>query len=68
MSIKERCLLIEWAIYAKDEYEDLPEEYQDMWQLLEAKSEPERVALLARKEGRSSQGGGSWPPTAASLP
>lgn len=53
MNIKERCKMVERAIYAEDEFKDLPEEYQDAWQLLEAESEPERIALLARKEGKS---------------
>lgn len=55
MSIRERCLLVEHAIYADDDFEDLIVEYQDMWEFMEEVSEPEKAALLVRKKGKYSQ-------------
>lgn len=68
MSIQERCLLVEQALNAEEEVEDLQVEYQDLWEVLEDEFEHERTTLLARKKGKSSQGGDGWPPTAARSP
>lgn len=38
MSIRERCLMMEHAIYAEEEFQELPLEYQDMWEVLEKDS------------------------------
>ncbi|KAM2449068.1 hypothetical protein PS1_019202 [Malus domestica] len=35
MSIREICLMVERAIYAEEEFEELPVEYQVMWEYLE---------------------------------
>lgn len=68
MSIRERCLMVECVIYAEEEFENLPIEYQDMWEFMDKVSKYEKVALLARKEGTFSQGGGGWPSTATMSP
>lgn len=60
--------MVERAIYAEGEFEELLVKYQDMWEYLDEVSEHEQVALLARKQAKSSQCGGGWSPTAARLP
>ncbi|KAB2611199.1 hypothetical protein D8674_019231 [Pyrus ussuriensis x Pyrus communis] len=47
ISLGKRCLMAECAIYVEDEFDDLPVEYQDMWELLKEEYMAERVALLA---------------------
>lgn len=54
MSIRERCLMVEKAIYAEEECKELPVKYQDMWEYLKEVSEYERASLLARKQAKSS--------------
>ncbi|KAB2632382.1 hypothetical protein D8674_028629 [Pyrus ussuriensis x Pyrus communis] len=63
MSVRKRCLMIERAIYAEEELQEIPVEYQDMWDYMEAITEEEKKAMSITKEGSSSQGGGSWPST-----
>lgn len=64
MSIKERCLMMERAIYAEEELQEVLVEYQDMWDYMEEVYELERKTLLVKREGKSSQGDGGWPSTA----
>lgn len=39
--------MVERAIYADEEFENLPFEYQDMWEFMDDVSKHERIALLA---------------------
>ncbi|KAB2615935.1 hypothetical protein D8674_022523 [Pyrus ussuriensis x Pyrus communis] len=68
MSIKESCLMMERAIYAKGEFQDVPSESHEMWELLDEVSDADKGKLLAKKLGKMARGGGGWPSTAASLP
>lgn len=68
MSIKERCLLVERAIYVEDELQEVPLEFHDMWDYMEEISEVEKCKILAKKAGKQAQGGGGWPSIAARLP
>lgn len=60
--------MVERAIYAKEDLQEIPFEYQDMWEYMELIFEQEKEALLAREEGKSMHGGGDWPTTAARSP
>lgn len=60
--------MMERAIYAEEELQEVPIEYQDMWEFLDEVLEPERVKLMARRAGKSSRDGGGWPLTVASPP
>lgn len=55
MSIKEICLMMEIAIYAEEELQEVPIEYQDIWSYMEEVSEKEMSALLAKIAGKSSR-------------
>ncbi|KAM1067859.1 hypothetical protein ACFX1Q_023920 [Malus domestica] len=68
MSIKERCLMMEKALYAEEESEETPEEYKEMWEFMENISKTAKRNLQERSEGSSSQGGGSWPNITARSP
>ncbi|KAB2620501.1 hypothetical protein D8674_040344 [Pyrus ussuriensis x Pyrus communis] len=68
MTIRERCLKMEMAIYAEEELQEVPIEYQDMWDYMEEISAGEKNALMAKKVGSSSRGGGSWPSIATRSP
>lgn len=61
MTTRERCLIMEMEIYAKEELQEVPVEYQDMCDYMEEISAGKKNALLAKKAGNSSRGGGGWP-------
>lgn len=54
MSIKERCMMMEKAIYVEEELQEVSIEYQDMWNYMDEVSKTERKALMARRAGKSS--------------
>ncbi|CAN6585738.1 unnamed protein product [Malus baccata var. baccata] len=68
MSAQEKCLMVERAIYAEDELQEVLIEYQDKWEFMEEVFEAEKIALMARKTGKMARGGGGWPSTAARSP
>lgn len=68
MTLRERCLEVERAIYAEDELHEVPLAYQDLWEYLEEISEIEKKEMIVKREGGSSQGGDGWPSTAAGTP
>lgn len=59
MSVRERCLMVEIAIYAEDELDELSVEYQDMWKYMKEISEAEIQEMNAKRMGSSSRCGGS---------
>ncbi|KAM0998813.1 hypothetical protein FF1_005593 [Malus domestica] len=66
--LRERCLMVERTLQAEEDLQEVPVEYQEMWDYMEEVSERERRAMTARRTGNSSQGGGGWPSTAARSP
>lgn len=58
MSVKERCSMMVRVIYAEDELQEVPIEYQDMWEYMDEVSEAERSTFVARKAGKMAWGGG----------
>lgn len=66
MSIKEICLMMER--YVEEELQEVLIEYLDMWNYMEDVLETKRKALMARRTGKSSRGGGHWPSTVVSSP
>ncbi|KAB2602056.1 hypothetical protein D8674_003061 [Pyrus ussuriensis x Pyrus communis] len=64
MTIRERCLMMERAIYV-EELQEVPIEYKDMWDYMEEIDAGDKNTLMARNVGSSSRGSGSWPSTAA---
>ncbi|KAB2600030.1 hypothetical protein D8674_010301 [Pyrus ussuriensis x Pyrus communis] len=68
ISIKEKCLMVERAIYTEKELQDVPIEYQDMWEYMEEVFEVEKNEIMARKSGRMARCGGDWPIIAARSP
>lgn len=56
MSINERYLMVERAIYANEKLQEVPIKYQDMWEYMEEVSEIEKSAILAKRE----QNGSGW--------
>lgn len=55
ITTRERCLMMERAIYAKEELQEVSVEYQEMWEYLEDIFVGERNAILARKVGKSTR-------------
>ncbi|RXH70527.1 hypothetical protein DVH24_013273 [Malus domestica] len=49
MSIREICLMMERAIYAEEELQEVSVEYHDMWDYMDEVSKPERKSLLAKR-------------------
>ncbi|KAB2597752.1 hypothetical protein D8674_000672 [Pyrus ussuriensis x Pyrus communis] len=68
MSIRERCLMMEWVIYGKEDLHELQVEYEDMWEHLKELSERAKKVNYKEEAGSSSQGGGGWPSIIARLP
>lgn len=60
--------MMEMAIYVEDELHDVRIEYQDMWDYMKEISKGEMIALMAKKSGTSSRGGGGWLSTTVGLP
>lgn len=64
MSIKQQCLMVERVIYADEELQEVPIEYQDMQKYMEEVSKAEKNAILAKRAGKMARGDGGWPSTA----
>lgn len=68
ISLQERCLMMERALQAEDDLQEVPEEFKGMWDYVEEAAEMQRLETMAKRAGISSQGGGGWPETAARSP
>lgn len=60
--------MMEKAIYVENELQEVPIEYQDMWEYMEKASKLDKRTILARKAGKLAWGDGGWPKTAARFP
>ena len=68
MTIRERCSMMVRALDVEEDSQEIPIEFQDMWEYMELISAKEKDAMMAKITGASSRGGGGWPSTAARSP
>lgn len=60
--------MMERAIYAEEELQEISVEYQDMWEYLEDMSARGEKPMTAKEAGSQSRGGGGWPSIATRSP
>ena len=60
--------MVERDIYAIEESQEVPIEYQDMQEYMEEVSKAENNAILATKAVKVARGYGCWPSTASRSP
>ncbi|KAM1406714.1 hypothetical protein ACFXTH_001361 [Malus domestica] len=65
MSIKDRSLIIESVINAKETLQEIPLEFYEIWEYLMETSKDGRGELNGEPAGNGARGGGGWPSTAA---
>ncbi|KAM1530247.1 hypothetical protein ACFX1Z_019370 [Malus domestica] len=51
MTARERCLIMERAIYVEEELQEVPVVYQDMWDYMKEIFIGEKIAIFPKKAG-----------------